>query len=396
IAYVNSTYNGAFCLDVSNPKQPKSIAYAIPWNEKENRPDFMASLAIVDDVIYAAGYGVGLWVIPAKGFAKRVTPRTNMPVPPEPIASDLPSNEELLTNFAFYKTDGQIGAVCKEPRDNSLWVASGKDGLHRIEIRDNQPVCLKKYPTPGAAYDVKRAGDLLLCAQADKGLAIYKVDQDANIKEIGRFTTIQSIRQVVVSNNAHWAIAKVGNGKLFFLDLTRPESPRVAFKDSYPLGIMYGREIVQSVTNEGIASAFFWGFGFAWYDLSGDTPKKLGLKPAKSGSLFGGAIQNGKLYYSQRNGFYVFDLLDTSPLDKESFCSIPKFEGGGKIFMNGTIACVMNRRNGSISTFDFANLKEPKLLKQYKVKGHPDPGIFLNDGRMIIPCGYAGLMIEKR
>ncbi|MDD3586334.1 MAG: hypothetical protein PHQ75_04065, partial [Thermoguttaceae bacterium] len=372
----------------------------IPWNPKENRPDFMASLAIVDDVIYAAGYGMGLWVIPAKGIAKRLTPRTNMPVPPGPIASDLPSNEKLFPCFAFYKTNGQIGAVCKEPFGNSLWVAAGNDGIHQVEIRGNQPVCVKKYPTPGAAYDVKRAGNLLLSAQVDQGLAIYRVDQEAksgmSIKEIGRFTTIQSIRQVVVSRDGHWAIAKVGNGILFFLDLTNPRSPRVAFKDSYSHGIMYGREIVQSITDEGIASVFFWSFGFAWYDLSGDTPKKLGLKPAKSSTLFGGAIQDGKLYYSQRNGFYIFDLLDTRPLDQASFCGISDFQGGGKIFMNGSAGCVVNRRNGTISTFDFTNPKQPKLLKQYKVKGHPDMGIFLDDGRLVIPCGYAGLMVEKR
>lgn len=398
IAYVNNTYNGIFCIDVSDPTTPKSIAYAIPWNTKANRPDFMGSLAVVDHVIYAAGYHTGLWLIPAHGFAKRPGPRKDLPVPPGPVAADLPSNEELLKDFSFYKANGQIGAVCKDIRGKGFWVAAGMDGIHQIEIRDNKPLLIQKVSTSGTVYDVKSIKDLIFTAECDKGFGIYKVGTDGTVKEFSRFHTKESVRQIVVSDDARWAILKVGNGTLFFLNLSHPESPCLVFKDSVSHGIMYGREVVGSITKEGIASALFWSFGFAWYDLSGEIPKKVGLKPLVGASFFtGGTFHNNKLYYSTaKKGFYIFDLLDTKPMDEDRFYKVKDLNCRGKIFIGGSTACIVDRRNGVISKVDISDPEKAKVLKEYKIKGHPDPGLFLEDGRMIIPCGYAGLLIEKK
>lgn len=395
IAYVNNTYNGIFCLNVQDPSHPKFIAYSIPWNDKNKRPDFMASLAVADGVIFAAGYHKGLWIIPADGIAKKISDRTQMPVPKGPIAADLPSNEEKFKDFVIYKTEGQIGSVCKDSRGKGFWLAAGNDGIHQIEIQENKPVLLRKISASGIVYDVKSVGDLLYSAECDKGFAIYKNDKDGTVKELSRFAADnKSVRQTVVSEDGHWAIIKAGNCNLYFLDVSTPEKPRVVYRDSYPLGIMYGREIVSSITKEGIASALFWAYGFAWYDLSGDTPKKIGLKPGRSSFMFGGAFRDNKLYYAQNKGYYIIDLTDTKPLDKKTFNVVSGLDHGGKIFIDGNLACVTDRRNGFITKIDITNPNKAKAVKHWEVKGHPDLGIFWND-RLIVPCGYAGLFIEK-
>lgn len=396
IAYVNNTYNGVFCLNVQDPSHPEFIAYSIPWNDESKRPDFMASLAVADDVIYAAGYQKGLWLIPAEGIAKKITKRTGMPALQSPVSADLPSNEEQLKDFTVYKTDGQIGSVCKDSRGKGLWLATGNDGIHQIEIQGNKPVLLRKIPTSGIAYDVKSVGDLLFSAEYNKGFAIYKIGKDHSVKELSRFAADnKSVRQVVVSEDGHWAIVKAGNCSLYFLDVSKPEKPRSVYQDSYPLGIMYGREVVSSITKDGIASALFWVYGFAWYDLSGDAPKKIGLKPGRSSTMYGGAFHDNKLYYAQKKGYYITDLLDTEPFDKKTWHKVAGLNHGGKIFIEGNLACITDRRNGFFTKIDISNPKKAKVINHWKIKGHPDLGIFW-EGRLIVPCGYAGLLIEKK
>ncbi|MDO5580584.1 MAG: hypothetical protein Q4G69_05580 [Planctomycetia bacterium] len=394
MAYVNNTYNGVFCIDVSDPAHPKSVAYSIPWNDKMERPDFMASMAVVDDVIYAAGYHRGLWLIPAHGFAKKPGERKNLPVPPGPVAKNLPSNEQLLKDFSFYKPNGQVCAVCKDSRGKSLWVAAGMDGLHQIEIRGGKPILLQKIAAQGIVYDVKCVGDFVYTAECDKGFGIYKIGKDGIAKFFRRFNTDQAVRQIVVSEDGRWAILKVGNGVLFFLNISNPEAPCLVFKDSVSHGIMYGREVVGTITKKGIAAALFWSFGFAWYDLSGDIPQKVGLKEFRGSFFEGGAFHNDKLYYSKKACFYIFDLLDTKPIKEDRYYKVQGLDHTGKIFIDGTTSVVADRRNGFFSKIDISDPEKAKVLKRYEIKGHPDLGIFF-EGRIIIPCGYAGLLIEK-
>ena len=147
-------------------------------------------------------------------------------------------------------------------------------------------------------------------------------------------------------------------------------------------------------TPAGIAAALFWHYGFAWYDLSGESPQKRGMKPGRTSFANGGAFHDGKMFFWSGKGYYIVDPLDTTPYDRAKFCPLPSVDHGGKIFIDGNKAAVVMRWLGLISTFDLTNPDKPKLLEKYKITGHPDPGVFL-DGRLIVPCGYAGLMIEK-
>ena len=45
---------------------------------------------------------------------------------------------------------------------------------------------------------------------------------------------------------------------------------------------------------------------------------------------------------------------------------------------------------------DFTNPNRPNLLWQEETAGNPENGAFASDGRLLVPCGYQGLLVEKR
>lgn len=53
-----------------------------------------------------------------------------------------------------------------------------------------------------------------------------------------------------------------------------------------------------------------------------------------------------------------------------------------------------NRREGEIAFIDVNDPEAPKITRRFTVHAHPEIPVFVN-GKAIIPCGHAGLIVEK-
>ena len=65
----------------------------------------------------------------------------------------------------------------------------------------------------------------------------------------------------------------------------------------------------------------------------------------------------------------------------------PMWDGGDKLAITARIS-------KQIGLYDIKDIKAPKLLWTETVPGNPDTALFWK-GRLVVPCGYQGLLIEK-
>lgn len=63
-------------------------------------------------------------------------------------------------------------------------------------------------------------------------------------------------------------------------------------------------------------------------------------------------------------------------------------------FDGGRHVAVSNRICKNCRVYDFSDENSPKLLSSHLLTANPDMPAFWR-GRLLLPCGYAGLLLEK-
>ncbi|HQL09594.1 MAG TPA: hypothetical protein PLE35_08350, partial [Lentisphaeria bacterium] len=65
--------------------------------------------------------------------------------------------------------------------------------------------------------------------------------------------------------------------------------------------------------------------------------------------------------------------------------------------IDGDVLALSERAGKRVSVVDISDITAPKPVaeRQYKLEGNPDTVVFWR-GRMLIPCGYQGLLLERR
>ena len=144
---------------------------------------------------------------------------------------------------------------------------------------------------------------------------------------------------------------------------------------------------------------------------------------------------NDRLPYATRDGLFWIDLSSTSSVSVSSMisdikssitCGVTNFRNGdalitrdGKIFIVGSGATsvtseiasndgfkgiprwdgnntllITNHLSQKFSKVNISNTSSPSVTFTESVNGNPEPGIIV-DGKVYVPCGYQGLLIEK-
>lgn len=403
MAFVADTFNGLFCVDVSNPANPKCVAHSVlPTCERTGNPDPVASVEAIDGILYAAGAQNGVYVVEASGIAKPVSLERDCPKPNFDAPADLPMDANLVRDFSILPTTGQALAAAVWT-DDKIWVAAGTQGLLLVDISTDCPRILTTVPTRGFAYDVKianrseKTGEArLYTAEGEAGAAIYQIKADGQLKLIGRYDSGQSVRQVVVPDSRRWMIAKSGNSNAYFLDISDPAAPRPVYIDRIQKGILYGRDFVDGTSPEGLVTLVAQGNGLFWYDLSKDVPERKAVSFAGQISFANGACWSDGLLYLFRYG--VCRICDEGTIDSEADYTnvpVPGLSRYGKASAWGKTICFTNRREGLVSYIDVKDPKRPTIVRDYRLHGQPEIAVFAN-GRTILPAGHFGLLVEKK
>lgn len=438
--FASDTINGVFVLDVSDKKNPKILGNLILPKVAPDNPnlkftmldsslpqgDPVSSIAVGDGVLYIAGTFTGIYIAELPQIAK---PRKKTESAAPKLDGAFKANS--IDGFDFIATDSSKPVRAVAVRGNLAYVAQTDRGVGIFDLS------AAGYPQVGSvecktAYDVKISDGRLVVAEAFGGVGIYDISDapksgskvsDYRPREIGRI----SCEMLARPQTLHvWAFDKcnvmgvgAGAASVWFFDISNPAQPKKVLRSA-------GREIVYNdYGSRRLAAGKYFGLNF---HCGGRMIFDMSAKPVKCvfSDSYPLCSQNGsvaaigdKLLTMNRGGYSIDDPVQ--PM-KNSELTPLKFPDGGPLpfvpkgdsaqiraeFPQGSdegFACfdektkrlvVANRASGKVSVYDFSDVENPKRMRSFTVNANPSVADFTSDGRIVLPCGYAGALVERK
>lgn len=391
-AFAADTHNGVFRVDISDPHHPRitgrielpevSRIDVRPEGQVPIRvPDCAGGIALGDGVLYIAGEKTGLHV----AVCPEISPEPAAPcvphVPPAPRRTDPP-----LPGFRQFHLDGQLRRIALD--GDTLYAACSHAGLRILRLEGNDLRETGVLPV-SCSYDVAVRNDLLYSAEGPDGFAVYSLRD--GLRELGRWKRRGVIFQLLyLTSDGRFAVCSGRGGVLRFLDLSDPAAPRLAFRHLHG-GQLYGDTFPEQAP--GPLLPVIWPYcGIAWYDLSGRRPfPRLDDRNHITGQTQGITWLQGRfLVNTQDNRFLFFspEAPEKGVLSASEGCN-------GVPSACGDLAAFSDRRNGCVRLYRFhGDIAEPVPERSVTgLRGMPDRVRF-HRGRMLIPCGWQGLLVE--
>ena len=273
------------------------------------------------------------------------------------------------------------------------------------------------------AADVKRSGDRLYVAEGQNGIGVYQIKSATELKEIGRLRVLEPSSNFV---QFLWAyegtdiiVASCAGSRVHFVDFKDPANPKIIpNKQEQGQGLLYGNYGTQQLVKGRYFGIARHGNGFMVFDLADKTAEKIWHDAFPLCSQTGGVAAVGEDFLVMRAGGYAFfnpehpvattnltrhpfpgqeampvDVPNDSAISRATFPNgewegLPNFDP-----TTGKVA-VVNRMFKNLSTYDFSNKDNPKLLKRIKLNSNAHAPTFWK-GRVVLAGGYSGLLLEK-
>ena len=430
--FAADTVNGIFHLDVSDLRKPRILGNLIlPKRDPEDpgravpyaqivdpaipQGDPVSSIAVGDGVVYIAGNFTGIYVAEFPGIA-RIEAR-DAGAPPRLPDRPFDANEDgFHTSGAERSNPTRAVAI----RGDIAYTANVWDGVRIHRLSDTGIARIGRAAIRYAA-DVKRSGDRLYVAEGQDGIGVYRMVADTGIEEIGRLAVLDKSFNFV---QFLWAFdgcdvvpASCGTPRIHFVDFSDPARPKILGSGSGE-GLLYNNYGGQSLVKGryfGLSRTFG---GLQVFDLA-QGGKLVWHDRFPLCSQTGTLAAFGDEFLVMRCGGYAFldpetpvptrdlrrfafpgqgelcaDVPDDSAISRAMF---PKSEWEGQVNVDpgsGRVA-VANRMFKNCHIYDFSDRANPKLLKRVQLNANPNVPAFWK-GRVVLPCGYSGLLLEKR
>ncbi len=391
-AFVADTHNGVFRVDVTDPSHPKITGCIVlpeiaridvrPEGQVSIRvPDCAGSIALGNGVLYIAGEKTGLHTAEIRDLHPRESTETGLRAP-----RTIPSPDPEIPGVRQYRFDGQLRRIALD--GETLYAACSHAGLRILRLEGDELRETTALPM-ACSYDIAVRNGLLYSAEGLDGLAIYSLKD--GLREIGRWKRRGVILQLLhLSDNGRFAVCGGRGGVLRFLDITDPAAPRLAFRHLHG-GQLYGDTFPEHELNH--LMPMIWPYcGIAWYDLSRRKPVQvLDDRKHLTGQTQGITPMQGRFLMNTQDNRFLF----LHPEEPEKVIVSPSEGCNGVPSACGDLAAFSDRRNGCVHLYRFhADLAEPVPERTISgLRGMPDRVRF-HKGRMLIPCGWQGLLIE--
>lgn len=397
-AFLSDTYNGVFVVDISDIQEPRFVGHRqlAPrprtidgLGTGERLPAPVGGIALAKDTLYVAGAWTDLHVLDATGMA-------DIPEKQPDVGPKIPAHRppRVDPRFRVYLPEGQV--YCVAMLGNTALVAAGAAGLHAVAIEpDIRP--LRVFPLNGFARDVAVHGECAYVAEATGGLSIWRRDDDAVLKRVGRYLPDRGgVAQVVVPPPGRYALLHVGQNELQIVDVSNPREPNLRLTDRH-LGLFYTFPLARDLLDNRYAACLWHASGYRWYDLYG------GPKPAFSGDHFalranfadGMTMLDGKALLVTRGKYTLIPRDEKRPLEDWTFYRADGCYLSGKPTLDGATMYLSNRVRGTIQVVDISQIDSPRLLDQFQLEEHPGP-IVVHTKNVLIPAGYQGLLVREK
>ncbi|MBQ9547779.1 MAG: hypothetical protein IJV01_01295 [Bacteroidales bacterium] len=415
--FVADTFNGLYAIDCSDPRKPailgriilpdKSLPVPKTSDKKyletpaPGRP--VTSVAVGKGVVYFTAQNLGL----AVAVCKRARPERidKGSVPLNPGFRD-PYDTPVDSHFTAWRPEarGQVRSVAV--MGDRLAVACGEAGFYLLEEGADGRL-VPCYHRAGFAGDVRVRDGRIYVAEGLDGLGVYGPARSGRAA-LGQGTP--GLKEL-----SHYRVRGPGGEKLCLWVWT-PNSRHVVATDRTSGYYVLDNSIFPEfrlyfIFNGGCpgwdrylpseaASNGLWPFsvanqGYRWIDLSmGDPPYVSTIDRNNRPSL-----TNGVTNY--RNGLFLgsfpgeLRFIDPErafsgerwPGVKGDFAGIPAWDGGSRVALTARIA-------REVRLVDMSDERHPVVLWKESVASNPDLAVFWK-GRLVVPCGYQGLLLEK-
>jgi hypothetical protein len=402
MAFCLDSHNGLFVVDVRDPAKPGLLErFTLPDKKNPDWPSAaMSSLAIGDGCIYLTAMPSGAYVIPVEGVKNVAAAQGVLPANAsyrEPYPTDAAA-------FHVWKAEkpGQARAVAIA--GDIVYAACSDAGLSVLRIKPEGGF-EKTGELQGRAhvYDVMLSGSRLFTAEGYDGFGIYELDGPAGFREIGRIPQLSPAADVALwvwPAGENFIIASSRNSGYRFFDVRNPAKPEYVFA-TYGT-CLWDRYVMDKPMGPFLGVSHPYR-GVEWIDISGEKPRSAGRDPGNSLSLYNSlCLFGGNSVLATREDLYALEprTPDGRPpqgawrfrklpaaFAARGICGIPRADG--------MRVAITSRINREVAMYDFSNPDKPVLQWAHRISGNPDTPAF-HKGRLVIPAGHQGVLLEKR
>ena len=395
-AFCCDSHNGLFIVDVSRPEQPKAVArFCVPQAGQSWPSGAISSAAVGEGCCYVASFPGGLWVVPFPGVHP---PKREKGVPPKnSAASDAYPTDPSLFEVYRPSAAGQARTACV--RGDVVYAAFGNAGLHVVGIRpDGTFEKLGELPGGRRVTDCCFVGDRLVTAEGVDGWAVYELDGGpAAFREVARRPSGKKV--------AFWCWSVDGDRVVLS---TRTGRYEVVGLDDFPSGkplcamrgfaCQWNKYMPDGLVGHRLPS--LWPYrGLNWIDFSGGAPVAIPCVSCEAQPA--GSQGNGVCVFADRYLYTVgekYQFVSPDGLRTELRDFPPDGQGrrhSGIPRSDGRLVAVTSRHTRKVAVYDFSDPDKPAFLRAYELSGNPDLAAFWR-GRVIVPAGHQGLIIERK
>lgn len=399
-AFVADTHNGVFQVDVSDPYHPRCVgrvelpSISLMDNRPEGRvrimvPDCAGDVAVGERVLYIAGQKTGLHVAEIAAAYPEIEISREI----KWSASSVRKNKEAVSGMCCYNLGGQVRRLNLD--GDTLYTACSHAGIRILHLDKNKIEETGKLPV-ACSYDVAVRAGKLYSAEGTDGMAVYSID-GSSLRELGRWKEhSRTVQLLHLSDNGRFVVCGSRDGVLRILDISDPSAICLALRDLHG-GLLYGDTFPEQEWNNILP--VIWPYcGLAWYDLSGEKPKILrdDRTNISAGQHEGITLLNGHFLLNTMDD--KFQLLSPNDLGRmPEYCSLADGGCSGVPSVEGEYVAFAHRQNGEVLLYRFLPSGSVKRIPERCITGlygTPDRVVF-HKGRMLVPCGHQGLLIEE-
>ena len=388
--FVADTFNGLYAVDAQNPHK-LSVLSRLTFTKKDGSPAPVTSLAVGNGVVYVSVSG-------GMGFYAAVCPdvyRDECNKGTAPSKADF--RYDYMTSpdshFQSWRPESKAPVRGLAANGNILYAACSYGGLAILQQGKSKEVKLLGYGPMKFAGDVKVQGDTLWVAEGFDGLAAYKIGKNTKLKFIARYKDFfndgpKVACQWIFTPSPGIVAAGPRTGKYYYLDVSK--LPEFRFLGHVGFGPGWDKYPSNKADSKGWYPSVKHRTGIMWMNLNAEKLKQVkddSIKPSLTSGVC--LFRNDTFLTCVAGTIYTFssDKTATKHVVGSGIAGTPVWDGSDKLALT-------YRMKRKITMMDYKEGKAPCVLWSEDTSGYPETSIFWN-GKLAVPCGYQGLLIEK-
>lgn len=391
-AFLANMSNGVYVYDISNPINPVCLQrYKMRLNNQEAAGEdlsFEEKIQMEVDTKWASFWhcnvldGELLFSIPNCGIAREKLDYAKKPVKEEPWQYQIPPRTYELEsddyNISQISLAGCVWAAAQH--EETIYAACGDAGL-AILGPDMQQI--GRIETADSVRDVKILGDKLYTAEGSAGVGIYDISGEPTLLSLTVGASSVYYSSIAVSGDGNLLIAQKAQQMVDVFDISDAQNPQL-MKTGNGQGRIFARNVFSSDDTVGVVGSS--QFQFFHKSIQGiESVLLLNYRYAERN----GVTWAGDRYLQVAAGYATF----TEKTGTETPLDVCYMKGiGGRPTVFGSTLVISNGDNNEVFIYDIANISVPVFTAKVKLDGRPDTACVLQNGEVLVPCHYSGLM----